>query len=81
MKGVKKVSRIDVRNKESPYVVGYGDEIRFNEFRVRVTGFYAITEPMLDYGENSFNYPLLTVQSNYTAEQPSEERFILFRDL
>ncbi len=35
--------------------------MRFNEFRVRGTGFYVITEPTLDDGEDSFNNPSLTV--------------------
>jgi len=43
-----KISKIEVRNKGSPYVVGYGDEMRFNEFGVRRTRFYTITEPTLD---------------------------------
>ena len=50
-----------VRNKESPYVVGYWDEVRFNELGMRRTGFYAISESTLDDGEDSFNHPPLTV--------------------
>ena len=55
-------------NKESPDVIGYWDKMRFEEFRVRGTGFYAITESTLDYGEDSFNFPSLTVQSRYMVE-------------
>jgi len=55
-------------NKESPYVVGYWDEVEFNEFRVRGTGFYTISESTLDDGEDGFNNPPLTVQTDNTAE-------------
>jgi len=56
-----KISEIDVGNKESPYVVGYRYEVRFNELGVGGARFYAITESTLDYGKDSFNHPSLTV--------------------
>ena len=56
-----KISKIEVRNKESPYVVGYWDEVRFNEFGVRGTGFYTISESTPDDGEDCLNHPSFTV--------------------
>lgn len=49
------------RDKDSRDVVSGRDEGRFDEFRVMGTGFYTITESTLNYRENSFNLPSLTV--------------------
>ena len=63
-----KISKIEVRNKESPDIVSYWDEMSFNELGMRRTGFYTISESTLDDREDSFNHPPFTVRTDNTAE-------------
>ena len=74
--GGSKISKGRVRNKESPDIA---TGMRFNELGMRRTGFYTISESTLDDGEDSFNNPPFTVQSNYTAEQPSKGKIYPFQ--
>ena len=55
-KGVREVWGI--KEKGSSYIVGDGDEDRFNEFRG--TGFYTITESTFNHGEACFNFTSFT---------------------
>ena len=41
--------------------IGYWDKMRFDEVGVVGTGFYTIAESTLDYREDGFNFPSLTV--------------------